>query len=137
MDKEYTFYDYIDADGDGSNVIKEWLNGEAKVAKAYFTQIISHLEVSSPPRTKDTLWKKPYAKYMKHEWAGFWELRKEYRNIQYRILGQMIHRNVYLVAYGIHKDQNFITDVTPQTASARVSQMKSNPTKYGRTHEYN
>jgi hypothetical protein len=44
---------------------------------------------------------------------------------------------MFLVAHGIHKGQNFITDVSPQTALNRVDQMKNNPGKYRREHEYN
>lgn len=137
MGTEYRFYDYIDADGDGSNVIKNWLNGEAKNAKAGFTLILGNLEASPPPGAQGSFWKKPYAKFMKREWDCFWELRKEVSNVQYRLLCQMINRDVYLVAFGIHKGQNYTTTVSPQTASNRVAQMIENPTRYGREHEYN
>ena len=130
MGTEYRFYDYIDADGDGSNVIKSWLNGEGKDAKAHFMQIMPHLESSPPP------WKTKYTKLMKDEWDGFIELRKTGK-VQYRLLAQMRSRNVYLVACGIHKGQNYTTDVTPEKASVRVSQMIDNPAKYRREHEYN
>lgn len=130
MDTEYTFYDYIDADGDGSNVIKSWLNGAGKDAKAYFTHIIPYLESSPPP------WITKYTTLMRGDWDDFIELRKTGK-VQYRLLGKMIYRNIYLVACGIHKDQNYITSVTPATALIRVSQMITNPAKYGREHEYN
>ena len=47
MIKEYTFYDYIDENG--NNIIKNWLNGDAKDAKAHFNQVIPHLEATPPP----------------------------------------------------------------------------------------
>ena len=136
MTKEYTFYDYIDADGDGSNVIRSWLNSEAKAAKAYFGELIHNLEVSSPPGAANSFWKRPYAAPMKYEWDGFWEFRKKAKKIQYRLLGQMRYRDVYLVAYGTHMGK-YVTDITPQTALIRVSQMIDNPIKYGRKHEHN
>lgn len=136
MIKGYTFYDYIDADGGGSNVIKSWLNSEAKDAKAYFTEIIGTLEASPPPGAENSFWKRPYAAPMKYKWDGFWELRKKAEKIQYRLLGQMRHRNVYLVACGTHKGK-YETDITPQAALMRVSQMIDNPIKYRRKHEYN
>ena len=49
MSSEFTFYDYIDADGDGINVIKDWLNGEGKLAKAFFTMIISPTSPNARP----------------------------------------------------------------------------------------
>jgi hypothetical protein len=129
MGREYTFYDYIDADGGGSNVIKNWLNGPGKDAKAHFTNIMPYLESLPPP------WMNKYTTLMRGEWDGFIELRKTGR-VQYRLLGQMIGRDIYLVACGTHKDQYYTTDVTPQTALTRVSQMINNPAKYRRKHEY-
>ena len=128
MGKEYTFYDYIDENE--NNTIRNWLNGEAKDVKARFTEIIPHLESLAPP------WMTKYTTLMKGEWDGFIELRKT-GTVQYRLLGQMRGRNVYLVACGIHKDPYLKTDVTPEKASTRVSQMIDNPAKYRRKHEYN
>ena len=135
MGSEYTFYDFIDAEGDGTNVINSWLNGEGKNAKAYFTIMISNLEASPPPRTKDSVWGEPYTKSMKADWKGFIELRKP-GSVQYRLLAQVQGRSVFLVACGIHKGQNFRTTVSPQTASKRVKQMIDNPARYRREHEY-
>lgn len=136
MGSEYTFYDYIDADGGGENVIKSWLSGEGKDSKAHFTMIIPLLEASPPPRWTDSVWGYPYTKVMKGGWKGFIELRKD-GSVQYRLLAQMIGRSVFLVACGIHKEQNYRTDVSPQTALRRVAQMISDPAKYRREHEYN
>ena len=136
MGTEYTFYDYINADGDGTNVIKSWLNGDGKDAKAYFMVKIGHLEASPPPGVTDSVWKDPYTKTMKGKWGGFIELRKT-GGVQYRLIVQMRGRSVYLVACGIHKGQNYKINVSPQTASRRVEQMIDNPTRYRREHEYN
>lgn len=130
MGNEFTFYDYIDADGGGNNIIKCWLNGTGKDAKAHFTLIIPYLESLPPP------WMTKYTKLMEDEWDDFIELRKTGK-VQYRLIGRMVKRNIHLVACGIHKDQYYTTDVTPQKAKARVSQMISDPAKYGREHEYN
>ena len=136
MGSEYTFYDYIDADGGGTNVIKSWLNGVGKESKAYFTRIIPLLEASPPPGVTDSVWKKPYTETMKGEWSSFIALRKT-GSVQYRLLSQMIDRSVFLVACGIHKEPNYSTDVSPQTALRRVAQMINDPAKYRREHEYN
>ena len=135
MGTEYTFYDYIDENG--NNVIKNWLNNEAKYAKAFFNEIIGHLKTSSPPGGEGTFWKKPYAIPMKKNWKGFWELRKQAKNVQYRLLCKIANRNVYLVAFGTHKDQYYKTDVAPEVAEVRVEQMIDNPSRYRREHEYN
>ena len=140
MGSEYTFYDYIDADGGGVNVIKKWLDGEGKPAKAYFMNMILNLEASPPPHTLDSVWGKPYTKKMTSKkgenWKGFIEFRKT-GTIQYRIIGQMHGRNVYLVATGIHKGQRFVTDISPKTAIERIEQMIQAPAKYRREHEHN
>jgi hypothetical protein len=61
MGNEYTFYDYIDASGGSNNVINAWLNGQGKMAKAYFNHVIPNLEGSPPPGFKDTYthWRSP------------------------------------------------------------------------------
>ena len=137
MSSEFTFYDYIDADGGGTNIISNWLNSSGKDAKAFFTMVIGQLEASPPPGFSDSVWGSPYTKPMKGKWDGFIELRKKAKGVQYRILGQMDGRNVFLVAYGIHKKPYYETDVSPQIALQRVNQMKNNPSKYRREHEYN
>ncbi len=128
MGNEYTFYDYIDENG--NNVIMNWLNGEARDAKVFFGQVIPHLEATPPP------WSTKYVKYMRTDWKGFIELRKT-GTIQYRLLCQMRNRDVYIVATGFHKGKYYPTDVPPEIAAVRVSQMIANPAKYRRTHEYN
>ncbi len=134
MGSEFTFYDYIDADGGGANVIRDWLNGEGKPAKVWFTNMISHLEASPPPRFRDSVWGEPFTKLMKQEWDGFLEIRKTGR-VQYRLLAKMEGRSVFLVGHAIHKGQNYKPDVLPATASMRVTQMINNA-KYRREHEY-
>jgi len=133
MGTEYTFYDYIDELG--NNIIKDWLNGEARDANMYFANIIEMLESSSPPRANNSFWKRPYAARLKGNWDGFWELRKKAERIQYRLLGQMQHRNVYLVTFGTHMGK-YETEVQPQTAKMRVLQMINSPARYRREHEH-
>lgn len=136
MTSGFTFHDYIDADGSGINVISDWLNNEGKEAKAYFMVMIPQLEASTPPGYQDSLWREQYTKPMDGEWGGFREFRKT-GSVQYRLLGKVEGRNVFLVASAIHKDQHYDTTVTPQIAMNRVNQMKDNPAKYRRVHECN
>jgi len=138
MGSEFTFYDYFDADGGGDNVIKSWLNGEGKPAKAYFTMLIPRLEASPPPSFKDSVWGGKHTKFMKNKkgkWYGFIELRK-LGKVQFRLIAQMQGRSVFLVACGIHKGHKYDTDVSSQTALSRVTQMINNPARYRREHEY-
>jgi hypothetical protein len=134
MGIEYTFYDYIDADGSGANIIKDWLNGAGKPAKAHFTNMIGNLEASPPPGFIDSVWHKPFTEVMKGQWDGFIEIKKRGR-IQYRLIAQIQGRNVFLVATGFHMG-SYETDVTPGTAKERVAQMMNNPARYRREHDY-
>lgn len=140
MGIEYTFFDYIDADRGGANVIKNWLNGEGKPAKGWFIMVLHHLEASPPPGFKGSFWQPSHAKLLKDKkgenWDGFIEIRKT-GSVQYRLIARMEARNVFLITFGIHKDQNWNMDISPQKARMRVVQMTNNPTKYGREHEYN
>jgi hypothetical protein len=133
----YTFFDYIDESG--ANIIKCWLNGDGKLAKAHFTNLIPQLEHSTPPHFNDTVWRIPHYKPLENKkgqkWEGFAELRK-LGKIQYRIIIQIQDHKVFLVACGVHKGQKFDIDVPPKTARLRVAQMIANPAKYRREHEF-
>ena len=75
MGSEFTFYDYIDADGDGSNIIKSWLDDGGKPVKANYLLRISQLEASPPRGFQDTVWQHPYVDNLKGEWKDFIEIR--------------------------------------------------------------
>jgi len=134
MTKEYHFYDYIDADKGSVNVINTWLNNEAKDSKFHFNQVIKHLEASTPPGTQGTFWIKKYAKRMKGDWKGFWEIRRQVKNVQYRLMGWMNGREVFLVAYATHKE-DYLPIISSTTAKNRVRQIIDNPKKYRRNHD--
>jgi hypothetical protein len=131
MGIEYTFYDYIDVGG--INRINAWLNGEGRLAKAFFNHIISNLEASPPPKSKDSVWHPPYTIPMKRQWKDFIEIRKT-GSIQYRLICKMENREVFLVATGFHKG-SYETDITPETTRERVTRMKNNPERYRREHD--
>ncbi len=134
MGSEYTFYDYIDADGDGSNVINAWLNGQGKLAKAHFNHVILNLEGSPPPGYKDTVWHPHFVHALEKPWKGFVEFRKT-GSVQFRLVGQVEGRSVFLVGMGFHRGR-WETDITPATGKERVSQMKKDPARYRRPHDY-
>jgi hypothetical protein len=135
MGSEFTFYDYIDADGGGANVIKDWLNGDGKQAKAHFNRMIGYLENSSSAGSQDSVWRNPYVWHLHGEWKGFIEIRKKVNRVQYRLIGKVENRNVFLITWGYHKG-SWETDITPQTGKDRVTQMNSNPARYRREHDY-
>jgi len=135
MGKEFTFYDYIDADGDGTNIIKSWLNGAGKPAKARFNRVIGWLENSSPAGSQESVWRAPYVWPLHEEWKGFKEIRKEVDRVQYRLIGKVENRNVFLVTWGYHKGV-WKTDITHQTAKERIAKMNNKPERYRIEHDY-
>ena len=134
MSNEFTFYDYIDADGSGVNIINDWLNGDGKAAKAYFNSMINNLEASPPAGSQDSVWHHPYTWPLHEQWKGFIEIRKKAKRVQYRLIGKIEGRNVFLVTWGYHKG-SWTTASTPQACMDRVAQMQSNPRKYGKEHD--
>jgi len=133
MGSEFTFYDYINADGDGANIINDWLNGDGKEAKAYFNRMIGYLEGSPPAGSQSSVWRDPYVWPLHREWKGFFEIRKKLKKIPYRLIGKIEGRSVLLITWGYHQG-NWKADITPQTAEERVNQMK-NVAKYRREHD--
>ena len=135
MGSEFTFYDYIDARHDGANVINNWLNEEGKPAKAFFNITIVNLEGSPPPSSEDSVWHYPYVLPLHGEWKGFIEIREKAKGVQYRIIGKIEGRDVFLVTWGFHKG-SWEIDITPQTAKERVNKMKNYPGSYRREHDF-
>ena len=133
MGSEYTFYDYIDENG--NNVIRDWLNGGGNPAKARFIMVISQLEASPPRGFMDSVWKPRFAYDLKGSWKGFTEIRAKVNKIQYRLIGRKIDRDVLLVTWGLHDGQGWHTGIPSGTAKIRVNQMVTNPSKYRREHE--
>lgn len=134
MGSEFTFYDYINADGDGTNVINNWLNGDGRKTKAHFNRMIAYLEASPPAGFRDTAWSPKNVWPLHGIWKDFIEIRKKIDGVQYRLIGKVEGRNVFLVTWGYHTGE-WETDITPQTAKERIIQMKNDAVKYRREHD--
>lgn len=131
---QYVFWDYVD--GADNNVIRDWLNGRGKPAKAGFTILLPKLVTSAPPwKLRDTLWKMPMAEFMHEEWDGFVAIRRTMDIGAFRLLGIMDKYDVYLVTHSIHQDPKYKSGVTPAVARTRYIQMK-NDQKYRTPHDY-
>jgi len=133
MGTEFTFYDFIDADNGGKNIIDDWLNSDGKNVKKHFNAMIRNLEASPPPGTQDTVWSAPFTWPLHEEWRGFLEIRKKVNNIQYRLICKMEGREVFIVTWGYHKGY-WETAISHRTAEIRVMQMRNEPDKYRRKH---
>ncbi|MFH1383020.1 MAG: hypothetical protein ABIH70_09060 [Chloroflexota bacterium] len=133
MNKEHIFYDYVDQNG--ANLIKGWLHGDGKSARARFNLIIDNLEGSPPPGFMGSVWTPSYVYDLTGDWKGFLEIRAEINKKEYRLIGQRQNRNILLITWGYHDGKGWHTDITPGSAKIRVSQMITNIGKYGREHE--
>lgn len=136
MGTQHTFHDYIDADGGGGNIIKDWLNDGASAANANFIIRIELLEASPPGGFEDSVWRPPFVISLKGKWKGFIEIRTKANNNQYRLIGKKVGRDIFLVTWGFHDGKGWHSDVTPTTAQERVNRMIDNPTVYRRDHEF-
>jgi hypothetical protein len=139
MPSEHTFYDYFDADGSGSNIIKGWLNNGGKAARARFINRIELLSASCPGGMELSVWKPPFVKPLIigkwKKFKDFIEIRVKESKIQYRLIGKKVGREIFLVSWGFHDGKGWRTDITPATAQERATQMMDNPAKYRRGHE--
>ena len=130
MGSDFTFYDYLDADTGGENIIHSFLNGQTKRVKAWANSMIRHLE-ASPLST----WSEPYTKKLTGEWGGFFEIRKQGKNTRVRLVFKIEKRDVFLVATGFHRSK-WEVSITPNQAMQRVRQMTEHPELYRRPHDH-
>lgn len=136
MGSEFKFFDYFDADGSGTNIIKDWLNGEARLAKMHFDSVIRNLRNSSPTSSQGSVWSSPkYIVHLHNEWKGFIEIKRRAKRIQFRLIGRVEDRTVFLVTWGYHQG-DWAPGITPQKAWERVYQMKNSPAIYRREHDF-
>ena len=80
MSAEFTFFDYVDADG--INTIRAWMDGPGRAARAKFNNRLRNLEAAPPGD-----WSRPYVDTLTGECAGLFEVRVRVSRQQYRILG--------------------------------------------------
>ncbi len=130
MDGGFIFYDYLDADSGGENVIRSFLDRCEKSTKAFLNSMIRHLE-ASPFST----WREPYTKPLDGAWEGFFEIRKQGRKTRARLVFKIENRQVFLVATGFHRSR-WQVDITPAVAKQRVCQMTEHPELYRRRHDF-
>jgi hypothetical protein len=133
MNKEHTFYDYIDASG--INLIKDWLHGNARLARVRFNFIINQLEASPPPSFKGSVWTRPFVYNLTDDWKGFLEIRAQVNKIEYRLIGQRKGRSILMTTWAHHDGKGWHTESTPGTAKIRIDQMIANMGRYAIEHE--
>ena len=97
--------------------------------------MIGYLENSSPAGSQESVWHSPYVWPLHEEWKGFIEIRKKVDRVEYRLIGKVENRNVFLVTWGYHKGV-WKTDITHQTAKERIAKMNNKPERYRIEHDY-
>ena len=137
MGTQYTFYDYINAQGD--NEILLWLNdvgGRGKdrhKLKAQFTRILLHLEGASTGE-----WRRPQFDNLHDECAGLYEIRKEFKNIPYRLIG--FHgpgQAAGTLVFGAREiNDQFDPSETCRIAQGIKALVLSDPSTYRRQHDW-
>ena len=80
MGAEFTFFDYVDANG--VNTIRAWMDGPGRAARAKFNTWLGHLEATAPGE-----WKRPIVDTLTGDCFGLFEVRASIERHQYRILG--------------------------------------------------
>jgi len=121
----WTFKDYVDSDG--KNVVRSWLNGLPKPAKAKINTTIGFLEAM--PRLE-----MPYVRVLKGTCAGLMELRVTSGNVQYRPLccygpGE---KEVTILFGAVEKGGKFV----PLSACSIALMRKAQLSEGGRTRDH-
>ena len=131
MGAEFTFYDYVDSQG--NNAIRAWLDGVGLKAKARFTMLIAQLEATPPGD-----WGRPVVDTLHGDCAGLFEIRAKVVDVQYRLLG--FHgpgqRALTLVAGAIERSDRFEPRDTPQIAQARKAEVENDAAIHRKPHDF-
>ena len=137
MGSQYTFYDYINAQGE--NEILQWLHnvgGRGKNGikfRAAFTERLLGLE-----GTPQVDWSRPPAAVLHGDCAGLYEVRKEIKNVQYRLIG--FHgpgEATGTLVFGAREvNDKFVPSNTCQIAQEIKALVLSNPGVYRREHDW-
>lgn len=130
MGSEFTFYDYID--GEGRNVVYEWLGQIPIAVKVKFNNRLLHLE-----GTKVGQWTRPLVDSLDGHCAGLFEVRSSRAGQQYRILGAHMgsERKPTLMHCFIKKDQK-VSEKDCDTAFERMAEVEADPTNRRVEHNY-
>jgi hypothetical protein len=130
MDSEFTFYDYVDFDGE--NVIRNWLYDPREVSKkarVKFQRGMLNLEGWAPP------WPiRPFYAPLDEQCAGLFELRVPLDK-QYRILGFHLDRTPTLVHCFVKRDAA-VPPIECQRANEKKARVLADPAQRRVEHYY-
>lgn len=118
MAKLWTFLDFVD--GNGTNLIHDWINDLPKGAKAKMTTKIEYLEVTETFVMPDT-------RILHGECDGLFEIRFQFRRVQYRPLACYGPgtREVTVLTGAIEKENRFEPPGACITALSRKDLIQS------------
>lgn len=128
----WEFFDFVD--GDGRNVIHEWLDGLApsarKKVRQKLTARLDYLQATP-------VFALPYTRMLVGDCAGIFEIRFEVNNVQYRPLACYgpSGREVTILTGAIEVNDRFEPLSVPSTALERKALVMSNR-RYVCPHDY-
>ena len=129
MGAEFTFYDFVD--DAGQNVVRLWLDGIPKGAKAKFNNWLRHLEATPPGK-----WKRPQVETLDGKCAGLFEVRVSLSHQQYRILGSHSDDRKPTLLNCFIKPGKKVPEAECDRAFLRKDQVEANPKRHRVEHDY-
>ena len=128
MGSEFTFQDFVD-DG-GKNIVQGWFGQIPTGAKAKFNKWIQHLEGTPPGE-----WQRPLVDTLDGHCAGLFEIRVEWDNQQYRLLGAHNAERKPVLLHGFIKPDDRVDERECDEGLARNAQVEAEPDRHRMEHQ--
>jgi len=138
MGTQYTFYDYVNTQGE--NEILNWLNSAAGLRgknKIKF-QVAFKERLLGLEGTPASEWRRPPAATLFDDCAGLFEVRIEFKNVQFRLIGfhDPGQKTGTLIFGAKEVNYQFVPSTTCQQAQEIRRLIESNPSPYRRIHDW-
>ena len=129
MGAEFTFYDYLEAEG---NIIYPWLKAQPSTVRAKLNKWLLHLEGTGPGQ-----WKRPLVDTLTGHCPGLFEVRAGESHMQYRILGcRGPGERSPTLLHGFVKADKKVSEGDCDIALARKEVLYRDPDNHREIHRY-
>jgi len=129
MGSEFTFYDFVD--GQGANIVHDWLERIPTGAKQKFNKWLLHLEATPPGQ-----WTRPLVDTLDDYCAGLFEVRVALSGQQYRILGSHSADRKPVLLHCFIKGGKRVPDEECDLANLKKAQVEADPRNHRVEHDY-